>query len=83
MRLAFAESWRKYGKILRVSLVERMAYRADFFLGTILRFLPMLTTILLWHAVYEHANASLTDKFSLNQRGAQDLPVFPHRHADH
>src|SRR5947199_5321270 len=67
MRLAFAEPLRKYGKILRVSLVERMAYRADFFLGTILRFLPMLTTILLWHAVYEHANASLTDKFSLNQ----------------
>jgi len=67
MRLAFAEPLRKYGKILRVSLVERMAYRADFFLSTILRFLPMLTTILLWHAVYEHANASLTDKFSLNQ----------------
>src|SRR5436190_9620178 len=67
MRLAFAEPLRKYGKILRVSLVERMAYRADFFLSTILRFLPMLTTILLWHAVYENANASLTDKFSLNQ----------------
>src|SRR5436190_9680162 len=64
MRLAFAEPLRKYGKILRVSLVERMAYRADFFLSTILRFLPMLTTILLWHAVYEHANASLPDKFS-------------------
>src|SRR5882724_8563159 len=58
---------RKYGKILRASLVERLAYRADFFLSTLLRFLPMLTTILLWHAIYEQANASLTDKFSLNQ----------------
>jgi ABC-2 type transport system permease protein len=42
----------KYWKILRVSLIERMAYRADFFLSTFLRFLPMLTTIILWQAIY-------------------------------
>ena len=29
-----------------------MAYRGDFLLGTILRFLPMVTTILLWQAIY-------------------------------
>src|SRR5271166_1094172 len=29
-----------------------MVYRADFFLATVLRFLPMLTTILLWDAIY-------------------------------
>ena len=29
-----------------------MTYRGDFFLGTILRFLPMVTTILLWQAIY-------------------------------
>ena len=67
MRLAFAKPLRKYGKILRVSLVERMAYRADFFLSTILRFLPMLTTILLWHAVYVEAKPELVEKFSLDQ----------------
>jgi ABC-2 type transport system permease protein len=38
--------------IFRVSLIERMAYRGDFLLGTILRFFPMVTTILLWQAVY-------------------------------
>jgi ABC-2 type transport system permease protein len=43
---------RKYFNIFRVSLVERMAYRGDFLLGTVLRFLPMATTILLWEAVY-------------------------------
>ena len=43
---------RKYGKILRASLVERMAYRGDFLIGTLLRFLPMVTTILLWRAIY-------------------------------
>lgn len=49
---------RKYFKIFRVSLVERMVYRADFFLSTVLRFLPMLTTILLWSAVYKGAEDS-------------------------
>jgi len=43
---------RKYFKILRASLVERMTYRADFILGTLFRFLPILTTILLWRAIY-------------------------------
>ena len=43
---------RKYLNIFRASLVERMAYRSDFLLGTVLRFLPVLTTILLWEAVF-------------------------------
>ncbi len=53
-----ARSLRKYFNIFRASLIERMAYRGDFLLGTVLRFLPMLTTILLWHAVYKGANDS-------------------------
>jgi ABC-2 type transport system permease protein len=43
---------RKYAKIVRVSLTERLAYRGDFLLGSILRFVPLLTTILLWQAIY-------------------------------
>ena len=43
---------RKYVKIFRASLVERMTYRGDFLFGTILRFLPLVTTILLWQAIY-------------------------------
>jgi ABC-2 type transport system permease protein len=46
---------RKYFNIFRVSLIERMAYRGDFLLGSILRFFPMITTILLWQAVYTGA----------------------------
>lgn len=45
----------KYFNIYRVSLIERLAYRGDFFLGTVLRFLPMVTTILLWEAVFTGA----------------------------
>ena len=48
--------FRKYSKILRASLVERMTYRADFILGTFFRFLPILTTILLWRAIYSGAS---------------------------
>ena len=44
---------RKYLNIFRVSLIERMAYRGDFLLGSVLRFLPLVTTILLWQAVYD------------------------------
>ena len=47
---------RKYANIFRVSLIERLTYRGDFFFSTCLRFLPMVTTILLWTAVYQGAS---------------------------
>lgn len=50
---------RKYFNIFRASLTERIAYRGDFLVGTVLRFLPMITTILLWQAIY--AGAGVTD----------------------
>ena len=46
------EAGRNTCRSSRVSLKERMTYRGDFLLGTILRFLPMVTTILLWQAIY-------------------------------
>src|SRR5438067_13539450 len=49
---------RKYFKIVRVSLIERLTYRGDFLIGTVLRFLPMITTILLWQAIYAGAGES-------------------------
>jgi ABC-2 type transport system permease protein len=53
MRSRVWGSIRKYFNIFRVSLIERTAYRGDFLLGTILRFFPVITTILLWTAVYK------------------------------
>jgi ABC-2 type transport system permease protein len=47
-----AAALRKYLNIFRVSLIERLTYRGDFFFSTCLRFLPMVTTILLWTAIY-------------------------------
>ncbi len=55
-------SVQKYLKIFRVSLTERMHYRGDFLLGTVLRYLPMVTTILLWQAVYKgNGNQQIAD----------------------
>lgn len=42
----------KYSNIFKVSLIERLTYRADFLLGTFLRMLPLVTTLLLWKAVF-------------------------------
>ena len=59
---------RKYLKIFRASLVERMTYRGDFLLGTIMRFLPMVTTILLWQAIYAGiGQTSRLDGFSYHE----------------
>ncbi len=58
---------RKYRKVLRVALSERLVYRADFFISTFLRFLPMLTTILLWQAIYAGSDADELAGFRLNQ----------------
>jgi ABC-2 type transport system permease protein len=66
MRLPLANALRKYSKILRAALVERMTYRLDFLLSTILRFLPMLTTILLWDAIYGDSDREIAG-YSRNQ----------------
>src|SRR6516225_9513512 len=61
---AGASSLRKYWRILRISLIERMVYRADFLIGTLLRFLPIVTTILLWEAIYAGSGKSSLGGFS-------------------
>lgn len=44
--------------VLRICLEERLVYRGDFMLGTLMRFLPIVTQIFLWTAVF----ASVGDK---------------------
>jgi ABC-2 type transport system permease protein len=66
---------RKYWNICRISLIERLTYRADFFVATLLRFLPMLTTILLWRAVYAGAQQQRLSGFSFDEMIAYLLLV--------
>ena len=44
---------RTWWVILRIALEERLVYRGDFALGTLMRFLPIVTQIFLWSAVFE------------------------------
>ncbi|MEX2138080.1 MAG: ABC-2 family transporter protein [Pirellulales bacterium] len=47
--LARLRTWRV---ILRICIEERLVYRGDFALGTLMRFLPIVTQIFLWTAVF-------------------------------
>ena len=44
--------------ILRICLEERLVYRGDFALGTLMRFLPIVTQIFLWQAVFHASGRS-------------------------
>ena len=45
--------------ILRIALEERFVYRGDFALGTLMRFLPIITQIFLWHAIFSASGTSV------------------------
>ncbi len=45
--------------ILRICVEERLVYRGDFALGTLMRFLPIVTQIFLWHAVFQASGQSI------------------------
>lgn len=53
--LARAQTW---WIILRISLEERLVYRGDFWLGTLMRFLPIVTQVFLWGAVFAGMGAA-------------------------
>jgi ABC-2 type transport system permease protein len=49
---------RKYFYVLRIAISERLVYRTDFFLSTLMRFAPIVTTILLWRAIYHVSDST-------------------------
>jgi ABC-2 type transport system permease protein len=49
MDARFATWW----TVLSISLQERFVYRGDFALGTLMRFLPIVTQIFLWYAIFQ------------------------------
>ena len=49
--------------ILSTALGERLVYRGDFALGTLMRFLPIVTQIFLWYAIFDSIEATQGGKF--------------------
>ena len=62
MMLARAATW---WTILRIGIEERLVYRGDFALSTLMRFLPIVTQIFLWGAVFAAIAASSNPKESI------------------
>lgn len=50
--------------ILRIAIEERLVYRGDFALGTLMRFLPIITQIFLWTAVFAAAGSGAIQGYS-------------------
>jgi len=49
---------RTWWRMLVICLEERLAYRSDFAIGTLMRFLPIVTQVFLWTAVFAASNRS-------------------------
>jgi ABC-2 type transport system permease protein len=60
--LEIGSEWRAriatWWTILRICLEERLVYRVDFALGTLMRFLPIVTQIFLWQAIFQAIRAT-------------------------
>src|SRR5690349_6555967 len=66
-RSSIATSIRTWWTILRISLEERLVYRGDFMLGTLMRFLPFVTQIFLWTAVFAAVSGKSLAGYTLNE----------------
>ncbi len=62
--------------ILRISLEERLVYRGDFAIGTLMRFLPIITQIFLWWAVFQSINPGSPEKASLVGYSFPDMVAY-------
>ncbi len=62
--------------ILRIALAERLAYRGDFVLGTLMRFLPIITQIFLWWAIFQSINPDDPNAARLSGYSFQDMVAY-------
>ncbi len=57
---------RVWWKMLAISIEERLVYRGDFALGTLMRFLPIVTQVFLWTAVFSATSRPDISGYSRN-----------------
>lgn len=70
MRAHFRINW----FILKTCIEERFVYRADFMFATLLRFLPIVTNIFLWGAIY--GVGTLHERSELNSYSYPDMVAY-------
>jgi ABC-2 type transport system permease protein len=71
-RSSFATRLRTWWIILRICIEERLVYRGDFALGTLMRFLPIVTQIFLWTAVF----AAVSGTTGVTSGGTQTIAGY-------
>ncbi|MFN7628520.1 MAG: ABC transporter permease [Pirellula sp.] len=62
--------------ITKTALAERLAYRGDFALGTLMRFLPIITQIFLWWAVFQSLSPSDPESARISGYSFQDMVAY-------
>ncbi len=62
--------------ILRIALEERLVYRGDFALGTLMRFLPIITQIFLWWAIFESIGDGSAEKVEIANFTFPDMVAY-------
>lgn len=53
--------------ILRICIEERLVYRGDFALGTLMRFLPIVTQVFLWGAIFAARGSDRLAGYTYNE----------------
>jgi ABC-2 type transport system permease protein len=59
-------SWHGWTTMFSICVADRLAHRGDFIVGTLFRFLPIVTQIFLWTAVFSAAGSSTIAGYSRN-----------------
>jgi len=72
----FAHELRTRWMITKTALAERLAYRGDFALGTLMRFLPIITQIFLWWAVFQSLSPSNPESARISGYSFQDMVAY-------
>lgn len=62
--------------ILRISLEERLVYRGDFALGTLMRFLPIVTQIFLWYEIFEAVKTRMDGTSTIVGYSYEDMVAY-------
>lgn len=62
--------------ILRTCIEERLVYRADFAFATLVRFLPIVTQIFLWGAIYQAGGQTTLNNYTYGDMVAYYLLVM-------
>ena len=67
--LSFFQRAQIWWTFFQVAINERLVYRGDFMIGTLMRFLPTLTQIFLWWAIYDVVAHSGSDTIASYRYG--------------